>query len=287
MKSRNGMRYVLVSAMLLAGAAGSAATSMLTDAEQEEFLAKAKIVKTKAASKGITGSQRATLSDGRITHDAHIQCIDESKREYKTDRGTELNFKDSYKFNIAAYRLDRLLGIGNVPVTVERKVGGKSCAVDWWVDDVMMDEAARKQKKIDAPDPDAWNQRMYVVRVFDQLIYNVDRNMQNLLILKNWDLVMIDHSRSFRLQRTLENPKNLATCDRTLLANLRALDKDEVQRRLGPFVTKSEIQGLMARRDLIVKFFDSQIKEKGEAAVLYDLPRTKPISTAVAQGTGF
>jgi hypothetical protein len=269
-----------------AGDAATAPMPKLTDAQQEEFLAKAKILNSRAASKGITGSQRATLTDGKITHDAHIQCIDESKHEFKTDRGTELNFRDSYKYNIAAYRLDRLLGIGNVPVTVERRVGGKACAVDWWVDNVMMDEATRKQKKLEAPDAEAWNQRMYMVRVFDQLIYNVDRNLQNLLILKNWDLVMIDHSRSFRLHHTLENVKNLVMCDRALLVSLRALDKDQVQQHLMTYLTKGEAQALMARRDLIVRFFDGRIKEKGEAAVLYDLLKSKNTSTAAAQGAG-
>jgi hypothetical protein len=289
MKS-NGLVLYLAGALLAAPAVAAqsdAAPTKPSDAEKEQFLAKAKILKSKAASKGITGSQRATLTDGKITHDAHVQCIDESKHEFKTDRGTELNFRDSYKYNIAAYRLDRLLGIGNVPVTVERKVGGKSCAVDWWVDDVMMDEAGRKQKKLDAPDPEAWNQRMYVVRVFDQLIYNVDRNLQNLLVLKNWDIVMIDHSRSFRLHHTLENAKNLARCDRALLASLRALDKDQVQQRLMPYVTKGEIEGLMARRDVIVKFFDEQVKQKGEAAVLYDLLPQKVTAAAAGNGTQF
>jgi hypothetical protein len=286
MRSRNGLGYVIVlTATLLTAGAAAADAQQLSDTEQEQFLAKAKIVKTKAASKGITGSLRATLTDGTITHDAHIQCIDEAKREFKTDRGTELNFRDSYKFNIAAYKLDRMLGVGNVPVTVERKVAGKSCAIDWWVDNVMMDEGTRKKQKLDAPDPESWNERMYVVRVFDQLIYNVDRNMQNLLILKNWDIVMIDHSRTFRLQHALENPKNLVKCDRTLLANLRALEADQVLRRLSPYVTKSEVQGLMARRDLIVKFFDERVKEKGEAAVLYDLPRSK--DAAAVAGTRF
>ena len=68
----------------------------------------------------------------------------------------------------------------------------------------------------------------YVMRVFDQLVFNVDRNLTNLLIIKSWDMVMIDTTRSFRLQHTLENPKNLGRCDRTLLANLRALDKSGV-----------------------------------------------------------
>jgi hypothetical protein len=86
-----------------------------------------------------------------------------------------------------------------IPVSVERKVGGKTSAITWWVDDVMMDEMKRTNKKIDPPDRDIWNKQMYVVRVFDQLIYNTDRNLGNLLIDKNWRLWMIDHTRAFRL----------------------------------------------------------------------------------------
>jgi hypothetical protein len=247
----------------------------LSDAEREEFLRTAKITKTKSAPKGITNTQRVTMTDVKITHDAHVQCIDESKREFKTDRGTEINFRDTYQFNIAAYRLARMLGIENVPVTVERRVSGTSCAVDWWVDDVKFDEATRRKEKRQAPDPAIWNNQMNVVRVFDQLIYNVDRNLQNLLILNNWDVVMIDHSRTFRTMHTLENPKNLTRIDRILLANLRAMDKRAVQQQLAPYVGKNEIEGVMARRDLIVKFFDNAIKSKGETAVLYDLQTIK------------
>src|SRR5690349_102858 len=164
--------FLLIAVVALAGGrslaakdkkdvAPAAAVLKLTDSEQEEFLRKAKIIKTSSAKKGITNTTRVTLTDGKITHDGHVQCIDEAKHEYKTDRGTELNFKDSYKFNIAGYRLARMLGIENTPVYVERKVGGRSCSVSWWVDDVLMDEAQRKQKKMEAPNPDAWNEQIF------------------------------------------------------------------------------------------------------------------------------
>jgi hypothetical protein len=252
----------------------------LSDGEKEQFLKAAKITNTRTAKKGITNTLRVTMTDGNLTHDAHVQCIDESKHEFTTDRGTELNFRDSYKYNIAAYKLARMLGIENLPVTVERKVGGKTCAVDWWIDNVMMDEAARKQKKLEAPNPTAWNDQIYVMRVFDQLIFNVDRNLTNLLILNNWDIIMIDHSRSFRLRHELENPKNLGRCDRTLLANLRALDRSEVQKALIPYCTKAEIDGLMARRDVIVRYYDEEVRDKGEARVLYDIGTIKSMTTS-------
>jgi len=252
---------------------GAEQANHLSRAEKAEFLLNAKPSKRRPAGKGVTGSERATFSDGKIEHDAHIQSIDEEKASFTTARGTELNFKDSYKFNIAAYRLDQILGLNMTPVSVERRIGGKSSAVTWWVDDVLMDEEARHKNNVEPPDKDAWNQQMYIVRVFDQLIYNTDRNLGNMLIDKSWNIWMIDHTRAFRLQTKLENPKNLVTCERRLLAGLRKLDEDTLMEQLRPYLTKSEVKALLARRDLIVKFFDQAVAEKGESAILYDLPQ--------------
>ena len=186
--------------------------------------------------------------------------------------GTELNFTDSYKYNIAGYRLDKIMGLGMVPVSVKRKVGGNWAAVTWWIDDVLMTEKQRKKRKIPTPNPDHWNKQMYCLRVFDQLIYNMDRNLGNLVITKDWRIHMVDHTRAFRTHRVLESPKDLVQCDRRLLAALRGLTYETLAGELRPYLTKSQIKALLARRDLIVKYFDNAVAEKGEQAVLYDLP---------------
>ncbi len=139
------------SALLFAQEQAAAPSPKLTPEQMAEFLLNAKILKSKATSKGITNSARATLSDGRLTHDAHIQTIDEAKMRFEGSRGTEMNFKDTWKFNVAAYRLGVMLGLGNmIPMSVERKMpGGKHGSMTWWVDDVLMDEAERFMKKTD------------------------------------------------------------------------------------------------------------------------------------------
>jgi hypothetical protein len=241
-------------------------------AEKEDYLLHAKVIRTKPIGTGITHSSRVTLSDGQMEHDAHVQTIDVQTNTFSSNRGTELNFKDSYKFNIAGYRLNRILGLNMVPVSVERKVGGKTGAITWWVDDKMFDEVDRVKQGIDPPDKDAWAKQMYVVRVFDQLIYNTDRNLGNLVIDKNWRMWMIDHTRAFRLSPKLKNEKDLVMCDRKLLATLRKLDEDTLNEQLRPFLTKTEIKAMLERRDAIIKFFDEAVMERGEGAVLYDLP---------------
>ena len=238
--------------------------------QMEQFLQTAKIVKIKDLSVGITNSRRATLSDGTIQHDAHVQSIDESKARFEGQRGTEINFRDTWKFNVAAYRLGRILELDMIPPSIERKVNGTSCSVTWWIDNSMM-EVDRKKKSLESSDKDAWNREMYIVRVFDQLIYNTDRNLQNLLIDPDWRIWMIDHTRAFRLYTTLQEQKNLVLCDRQLLARLRTLDAGTLS-SLKPYVTDGEIKGMLGRRDKIVKFFDDQVAQKGEAAVLYDRP---------------
>jgi len=243
----------------------------LSRAEMEDFLLTARVVQQKELSTGITNSHRAILDDGQRKHDAHIQTVNISKTSFQTIRGTELNFRDSYKFNMAAYELDKLLELNMVPVSVERKVGGNMAAVTWWVDDALMTELDRKKKKMEPPHPNTWNPQMYVCRVFDQLIYNTDRNLGNLVITKDWKIWMIDHTRAFRMMKDLQTPQNLVQCDRKLLAKMRELTNDALTKGLERYLNSVEIEGLLARRDKIVNFFDGQIAKKGEAAVLFDL----------------
>jgi hypothetical protein len=257
------------------------AATLSTDAEQEAFLTEAKVVKTRAAGGGgITGALRATLRLGELQHDALVQSIDEEKPFMDLARGRELEFRDSYKNNVVAYRLDRLLGLGMVPVTVVRVHEGKKAGFTWWVDDVQMDERARLAKKIGVPDTVAWNRQMWVVRLFDQLIYNTDRNLGNLLIDKDWRIWMIDHTRAFKMFTEPKSPKNLATqCARGLLEALRHLDHATFAEATKDLLSEGQVKGLLARRDFIVKYYDERIKVAGEAVVLYDLPTRVPKTT--------
>jgi hypothetical protein len=246
------------------------ASPALSDEAQEKFLREAKLLNTHQAAVGITNSRRATMSDGSLTHDAHIQTVDESKPRYETANGVEINFRDCWKFNIAAYKLDRLLDLRLIPVSVERQYGGVLGCFTWWVDDVMMMEAERVKKRLVAPDLDVWNCQMYVVRVFDQLIYNTDRNLQNLLITKSWKLWMIDHTRAFRTSHSVRDAKNITRCDRGLLGKLRQLDKRAVEKAVGPYLNGMEIEGMMHRRDRIVEILEKRIRESDEGTVLYE-----------------
>ena len=238
------------------------------DKEKEQFLLTAKVVKMKDVPTGITGTRRVTLSNGQITHDAHFQTIDVYKREYKTPLRTEMNFRDSYKFNIAAYRLDRLIKLNMVPASVERNIRGKTGSLTWWVDDVQMIERERYNKKIQPPRPVEWMDQMHNVRVFNELVYNTDPNLGNFLITNDWRLRMVDFSRAFRMAPKLRLPQNLGRIDQRVYNGLRSLTREKVESELSSFLRNPEIDGFLTRKDRIVEFFEAAIAEKGELRVI-------------------
>jgi len=257
-----------------------ASAQSLTCSQIEEFLRLGKIGQQKNIPKGITLPTRATLEYNGVQHDAAVQTVNIAKPSFQTTKGTELNFKDYWGYNVAGYELAKILELNMVPPYVARKVHGQDASVSWWVNDSMM-EIDRKNRHMEPPDLDSWNKQMYAVRVWHQLIYDTDPNLTNILISKDWQIWIIDCSRAFRLSKDLRDPKDLVQCDRRLLAKLRTLDKDMLKEKLSHWLTNSEIQALAVRAVKIVDFFDKETAAKGEGAVLYDIPRTSQ-----ACGTG-
>ena len=244
--------------------------SQLSKEEMEAFLLKGKITKTRDAGGGVTASARGTMTDGHYTHDVHIQNVDISQAVFEAGKSTELNFKDSYKYNVAGYRVAQLLGL-NVPMSVDRMINGKESAVTWWVDDVKMDEKERMKQKTLGPDPVKTTKQIQIMRIFDELIQNRDRNQGNILWTSDFTMWLIDHTRAFRLGKTLLKPEQLTRCDRTLLEKLRAMTAESLAQAVGSSLTKAEQEALMARRDAIVKLYEERIAKLSEAAVLFTL----------------
>jgi len=236
----------------------------------KQFLQTADIVKSKQSGKGVTHPWRLTLSNGTITHDASFQAVDEHKQKMDVGNGRiELQFVDSYKYNLAAYEIAELVGLDSmVPVYVERKWQGKTGSLSWWLP-IKMDEAERFEKKIEPPDSDKWNKQMFRIRVLDELVYDTDPNLTNVLIGEDWSVYRVDFSRAFRKSKDLRGEKNLVKCDRQLFEKLKALKADEVAEKTRRYLTKDEINAVMARRDKIIAKFQSLIAQKGEKEILY------------------
>lgn len=243
--------------------------------QMKEFLSTAKVVRTRGTSKGVTAPKRVTLSSGRLTHDAVFQAVDDKQMVAQLGGGgrqstTELNFVDSYRYNLAAYALAGLIGLEHMmPVYVERRWNGQTGSIGWWVT-TLMDESERLKKKVQPPKPMEWNNQMYRMRVFTALVRDTDRNLGNVLITPEWKVMMIDFTRAFRLQPELQHAKDLNKLDRALLPKLEALDRQGLKTAVGDWLTGSEIDAVMKRRDLLVAHFKKLIAELGEDKVLYN-----------------
>lgn len=273
------VRVALVFALVCSASVVCAQTSApassdanLTKDQIKAFLQNARIIKESGSKKGVTHPSRLTLSDGTITHDASFQIEDEHALLKEMANGqSEINFVDSYKYNIAAYRLAELVGFDDMmPIYVERRWKDKIGSLSWWLP-VKMDEADRTARKIAIPDSatDTWNHQMYKIRVFDQLVYDNDANMTNVLIGDDWKIWRVDFSRAFRLIPEPKSYLDLTHCDRQLFEKMKTLKAEELTERTKPFLTKGEIKAVMQRRDKIVDYIQKEIAEKGEANVLY------------------
>jgi hypothetical protein len=158
-------------------------------AEIEEFLKEAKITKRVKIGEGITKPQKVTLElDGKIRH-AIYKNVDKKH--------------DSWRFEVAAYQLDKLLRLGMVPPTVERGIRGRRGCFQLWVTGVTMEKYEGT-----LPDPESWRRQVSVMWLFDDLIANIDRHLNNAMVSPEHRLILIDNSKTFRPSRKLLNDLN-------------------------------------------------------------------------------
>jgi hypothetical protein len=253
-----------------AQAAGVETAAQYQGAAAEEFLKKAKVVRVRPIGTGVTLPEKATLLLDGVERFAAFKTIDEKKVGI-TQLSTgppEVNFQDSWQLEIPAYVLDMAIGLGMVPATIERRVNNKLGSLQWWVES-MMPEAERAKQKLEPPDKEAWDREVLKMRLFDQLIYNVDRHANNILITQDFHLRLIDHSRSFRPQKMLRNPEQLTRFSKSLLEGIKRLTYEDLKRKTSKYLSDAQIKTVIQRRDAILELAAKLVAEKGEAAVMY------------------
>jgi hypothetical protein len=261
-------------AFALAGAAvgdePAPAGPSLEGAEAEEFLRTARVLERNPIGEGVTRPDRLTLTDERRTLRAIWKTIDvHMPGHQRLDFGWEFDFRDSWRCEVAAYELDKLLGLGLVPPTVERQLFGRTGSLQLWVEGTVT-EHDRAKRRLDPPHLPRWNNQLHNVRLLHQLEHNTDfRNIRNILVDPMFRVYAVDNSRAFRIQRELLAPDDLACFSRGVLERLRTLNLPTLEERLGRWVGRRQLEGLLARRDAILLLVDRRIKEKGEGQVLF------------------
>ena len=224
-------------------------------AEYEDYLRTARIERQEGIDIGVTGPRRAFFTSPGLAASAIVKNLPPGKRS---------NYFESYKSEIAAYKLDRMLQLDMVPPTVERQVGPDLVAVQLWVENARMLKEVQA-KKLHAPDPQAWNRQLHRFQVFDNLVGNIDSNAGNLLFDPEWSFVKVDHSRAFTTTQTLLFA--MTRIDWPFYDRVKALTEQDLRREIGDLLETSALPALLSRRDAIVKTFEDLARTNGEAAV--------------------
>ncbi|MCP3674437.1 MAG: hypothetical protein GY829_08220 [Gammaproteobacteria bacterium] len=226
----------------------------MTDTELEDFLKTAKVVNKKKTVEGRTNPYKVTLEkDGR-----KIKGIFKSKDTNKsTKRGGWSKSKenaDRYQYELIAYKIDKLLDIGLVPMTVERKVNGRKGTVQLWIKGLITDLQLH-DNNIEYDGFCDKKSQVNMMDVFDYLIANKDRNLSN-IIYNNNDLQLwfIDHSRSFGT--STRRPKMIKKSNITVTKRFKsALEKitEEDLAELKPWLHKKQIIAIWKRRNKLLE----------------------------------
>lgn len=239
----------------------------------EEFLKTAEVVQEEQmqGNLAVTNPWKLTLEKDGVSRFAL----------WKNPEGMKKGFMEGWKWEIAAYRLDRYLGLDMVPPTVERRFKGSSGSCQLWVD-VAMSLREKNKDKVQTPSHKVfyWNRALYLQRAFDNLIANEDRHAGNIQITEDWRIVLIDHSRTFRTSKKFtkkliydakykEGPREMKELPRVFVEKLKELTQESLREVVGDYLKDDEIAAVLIRRDLILEEINRRIQAQGEENVLY------------------
>lgn len=240
-----------------------------SDEEILAFLESAEIVEWSDVGAGVTRPRRIVLEKSGYRLRAIFHDVDEVRDRVRLpERGLVLNYKDSYRSQVAAYHVARLLGFDNVPPAVLKEWGRERGSAALWIEGAKT-EGARRAAGEEALFPADYHRRFYDLRVFDNLINNTDRNQGNLLFDSVGKFWFVDHTRSFGVSKTLPDPDQVTRCSHSLWNALRALGPQAVEARLSDLLSKGERHALLKRRDLLVRLLEERIEQLGEYQVLF------------------
>lgn len=220
------------------------------EAEFEQYLKTAPVTKVVDVPIGVTKPRRAYLEAGGLAESFAWKTL---------PPGMHKGFWDGYKAEIAAYELDKMLKLGMVPVVVEREVKREKGAAVLWLNGVRSWEEALR-----SPKADLWTVNVVRMKMFDNLIGNSDRNKGNLLVDKECNIYLIDHSRAFVTDKKLVH--SMEHIDKSLWERMLALELPPLKEKLGAWVGTGELKAMLQRRDRMKKVIDDLVAKNGDKA---------------------
>ena len=250
-----------------------------TALEVADFLRGSKVVKVdRKRLPGSSQPHRLLVENGGVRARAVFRTHHREEANGHWETGEFVAFlRDTWKNEVAAFDLSRLLGVPRVPPTALWRMKKKEGSLQLWIEKARPGWHFAEMEK--PSDPELWKKHLDSVRVFDALIYNVDRHELNMLIDASGRVWWIDHTRSFGRELELKKPEQIERCERSLWEGLRTVSAEALVTTLRPHMSQHEIDALLERRVKLVALLQQRIDEKGEAAVLFDIDETAPLFT--------
>jgi hypothetical protein len=233
---------MLVALLLAAADLACGAPARADAGECERVLREGRVVSSREVGQGISGAIRMRLRMAEVEVEAVFKSAETRLRDYSFHGEKAPTYRDSWKHEVAAYRFDRLLGLRIVPPTVERKLAGKRGSLQAWGERPL----TRFGQGPPPEDPGRAEAFLHAQRFFDYLIFNTDRHVRNVLLGPDWRPVAIDQSIAFH--PFLRPYRPLYRFPRGPVEALERLDARALKERLGRYLEKDEIQGLLDRR---------------------------------------
>ena len=268
----NVLRISLLVALLLPTAA--LGEPRPEDREREQLLATGKIVKIEELPVGTTRPLKVSINQDDKLYFAVFKAVDIQPRGVTHFQGRKptIGFTDTYRHDRAAYAMDRLLELNMIPVTVIRKVQQKRGALVDWIPDAIT-EMDRRSGDLKPEDSKILDDQWAVMRMFDALINNPDRNLGNQLYTRpDWKLHLIDHTRAFTRSRKIPDTyrEQWSRLPRRVYENLKNLDPDKVRAVTRTLLSAAQVKDMFIRRDLIVRKIEGDISALGEEGVFFE-----------------
>jgi hypothetical protein len=240
--------------------------------EAEAFLVEAEVVgePEEFDEAAITGPVRVSLTDGSRTFRAIFKHEETRYPEFRFSDGREVdNARDSFRHEIAAYRLDQMLGLDIVPPCVERKINSHTGSLCFWVEGSMT-EAERRERGLQPSDPTWYKGQLREIELFQQFIADLDySDLRNLVVDEKLRIHKVDSSMAFDPDPNLLTGLYSSRLSRRLIEAIEALDKKQMNEALKPWLHKDQLSGLWERRKRILKRADQLIDDYGEERTLY------------------